>query len=254
MVHLLAICILTSAAASTQTTILPTARTALSMAVFKAIPERFADIHPKYLTPTSATVWMGGVSIVFYVALTKISQDILGDTIAAVGLMIAFYYGLTGFACVWFYRHTMWAKPRDIVMQGLIPFLGGLILLGAFIVAAKSYFAPDYGHTSIGGVGGVFILGVGSLALGALLMVVWNAINPEYFSGATLPRRSAADLVLVGGGGRPVGIRLPDSLERTVIASDLSNLPPGGTAIDPHTGVEITRPSLSQTPPPDSGG
>ncbi len=32
--------------------------------------------------------------------------------------MIAFYYGLTGFACVWFYRKTMWEKPRDVMMQG----------------------------------------------------------------------------------------------------------------------------------------
>ena len=38
MVHLLAITVLTSASASTQTTILPTARTSLSMAVFKAAP------------------------------------------------------------------------------------------------------------------------------------------------------------------------------------------------------------------------
>ena len=55
MVHLLAICVLTSASASTQTTILPTARTSLSMAAFKAIPTRFARIHPKYLTPTDST-------------------------------------------------------------------------------------------------------------------------------------------------------------------------------------------------------
>ena len=68
MVHLLAICVLTSASASTQTTILPTARTSLSMAVFKAAPARFAKIHPRYLTPTESTIWMGGVSIVFYVA------------------------------------------------------------------------------------------------------------------------------------------------------------------------------------------
>ena len=47
------------------------------------------------------------VSILFYVGLTLISANILADTIAAVGLMIAFYYGLTGFACVWFYRKTM---------------------------------------------------------------------------------------------------------------------------------------------------
>ena len=125
MVHLLAICVLTSASASTQTTILPTARTSLSMAAFKAIPSRFARIHPRYLTPTDSTIWMGGVSIIFYVGLTLISDDILADTIAAVGLMIAFYYGLTGFACVWFYRKTMWDKPRDILMQGVLPILGG---------------------------------------------------------------------------------------------------------------------------------
>ena len=59
---LLAISILTSASASTQTTILPTARTALSMAVYKAIPEKFARIHPKYLTPTWSTIGMGVVS------------------------------------------------------------------------------------------------------------------------------------------------------------------------------------------------
>ncbi len=134
MVHLLAICVLTSASASTQTTILPTARTSLSMAVYGAAPKRFARIHPKYLTPTDSTLWMGGISIIFYVGLTLTSENILADTIAAVGLMIAFYYGLTGFACVWFYRKTMWSKPRDILMQGVIPHprrraaLGGLHL------------------------------------------------------------------------------------------------------------------------------
>ena len=38
--HLLILMVLSSAAASTQTTILPTARTTLSMAVYKAIPHR----------------------------------------------------------------------------------------------------------------------------------------------------------------------------------------------------------------------
>src|SRR3984957_2994785 len=42
--HLLVLMALTSAAASTQTTILPTARTTLSMAVYRAIPKVFAKI------------------------------------------------------------------------------------------------------------------------------------------------------------------------------------------------------------------
>ena len=50
---LLIITVLTSASASTQTTILPTARTTLSMARFGSIPEAFGRIHPRYLTPAS---------------------------------------------------------------------------------------------------------------------------------------------------------------------------------------------------------
>ena len=102
---LLILSVLSSAAASTQTTILPTARTTLAMGAYKALPTSFANIHPRYFTPTVATIWMGVVSIVFYVGLTLVSENVLGDSIAAVGLMIAFYYGITGFAAVWFYRH-----------------------------------------------------------------------------------------------------------------------------------------------------
>ncbi|MGC4111012.1 MAG: APC family permease [Nocardioides sp.] len=239
MVHLLAITVLTSASASTQTTILPTARTALSMGAFKAIPERFAKIHPRYLTPTDATVGMGLVSIVFYVGLTLLSKNILADTIAAVGLMIAFYYGLTGFACAWFYRHTMRNSLRDTVMQGVLPVLGGALLLGFFVYACKTYASADYGYTHIGRVGGVFLLGVGSLVLGLVLMFVWQSMRPEYFRGETLPRRHAGDLILMQD-KLSHGLRLPDSVEGTVIAPDLSNLPAGATAVDLSTGEQVT--------------
>jgi amino acid transporter len=250
MVHLLAICVLTSASASTQTTILPTARTSLSMAVFKAAPARFAKIHPKYLTPTESTIWMGVVSIIFYVLLTLTSENILADTIAAVGLLIAFYYGLTGFACVWFYRKTLGKKPRDLLMQGIVPGFGGLLLVAFFLYACKTYADPDYGYTTIGGIGGVFLIGVGSLVLGLVLMFVWQLVEPAYFRGETLPKRHSADLVLIGGGGKPVGVRLPDSAEQTVIAPDLSNLPPGQTAIDPSTGERFTKGEDDREPPP----
>src|SRR5215471_3078182 len=57
--RLLILMVLSSAAASTQTTILPTARTSLSMAAYGALPESFAKISPKYLTPTVSTLVMG---------------------------------------------------------------------------------------------------------------------------------------------------------------------------------------------------
>lgn len=242
MEALLVISVLTSASASTQTTILPTARTALSMGAYKAIPERFARVHPRYLTPTDATVWMGIVSIAFYVGMTFVSEDILGDSIAAVGLMIAFYYGTTGFAAVWFYRRTITQSARNLVMQGVLPFLGGVMLLGAFLISAYNYADPEYGNTTMFGIGGVFVVGIGALLLGVVLMLVQRAVAPAFFRGETLPRRGAHDLILAGVAMEEETVRLPDSgLPDIVIAPDLSNLPEGATAIDPETGEEFRK-------------
>ncbi len=236
---LLILSVLSSASASTQTTILPTARTSLAMGAFKALPSSFANIHPRYLTPTVSTIWMGIVSIAFYVGMTLVSENILGDTIAAVGLLIAFYYGLTGFAAVWFYRHHIFDSGRDFLMKGLYPFLGGVMLLGAFIIASYQYAQPDYGTTTLFGVGGVFIIGIGSLLLGVVLMVGWNAAAPAFFRGETLPRRSASDLILeIPAEG--AALRLPDSgLPDVIIAPDLSNLPEGAVALDLESGMEV---------------
>jgi amino acid transporter len=235
---LLLISVLTSASASTQTTILPTARTSLSMGVFDALPRRFAKIHPRYLTPTESTVWMGIVSIVFYVGLTLVSSNILADSIAAVGLMIAFYYGLTGFACVWYFRRTLTTSARNFVMRGVLPLLGGLILLGAFIESSILYAAPDYGKTKMLGIGGVFVVGIGTLVLGVALMFVWRWRAPGYFRGETLTK-ATPEYVLEQEGGVDSGARLPDSHEAVIIAPDLSNLPPGRHAIDVRTREEL---------------
>jgi amino acid transporter len=187
---LLVISILTSAAASTQTTILPTARTSLSMGVFGALPKRFAAIHPRYLTPSVSTIWMGALSIVFYVGLTLISDNVLADSISAVGLMIAFYYGLTGFTCFWQFRKTLTSSPRNFVMRGVLPLLGGIILFAAFVEACREYASPTAGKTTLFGIGGTFLLGIGTLLLGVVLMLIWRRLAPSFFRGETLPKTS----------------------------------------------------------------
>jgi amino acid transporter len=234
LVKLLLFMVMTSSMASTLTTILPTARTTLSMAAFKAAPQIFARIHPKYLTPTWSTWGMGAASVVFYVILTSVSGNVLNDSIGSLGLMIAFYYGLTGFACFWFYRNVplTW---RQAMSKRVIPLLGGILLLVLFVYAASQYIDPNYGYTSVTlpgtstAVGGVFALGIGVLLLGVVLMLIWRAIAPAYFRGETLPRKSYSELVLLQASGSVVPtFGLPDSKSQaTVIAPDLSNLPPG---------------------------
>jgi amino acid transporter len=224
-VTLLIIATLTSASSSTQTTILPTARTTLSMAVYKAIPKSFGKIHPRYLTPTVSTLAMGGASIAFYLALTLISGNVLSDSITSIGLLIAFYYGLTGFACAWYFRREL-RTVREFLMKGLLPLLGGIILLGAFILSAKDMFAEDYGDTSFHGVGGVFLLGIGSLVLGVILMVITEVAMPAFFRGRTLTRQTRP-LVLDEPGVGP-GLRLPDSDEALILAPDSDEPPTRG--------------------------
>ena len=180
------IAVLTSAAASTQTTILPTARTSLSMARKKAIPSMFGRIHRQYLTPHVSTIWMGALSIVWYVGLTLVSEDILYDSIAALGLMIAFYYGLTGFACVWYFRRELTKSVRNFLMAGVMPLLGGLMLLGVFIKSCVDLSADDAGSTTILGLGSPLVIGIGFLLLGPVLMLIWRFNgHPEFFRRKT---------------------------------------------------------------------
>jgi amino acid transporter len=136
---ILIIAVLTSASASTQTTILPSTRSVLSMARAKAIPTYFGRVHPRFQTPDTATIWFGTISIIWYVGLTLVSENILFDSIAALGLMIALYYGLTGFAAAIYYRREMFASERTADSIGALVF-GGLALVGAgfFLVDVAS--------------------------------------------------------------------------------------------------------------------
>ena len=73
---------------------------------------------------------------------TVISSNLLTALIGSVGLMIAFYYGLTGFACVWYYRKTLTRNVRDLVMRGVVPLLGGIILFVMFVYGLIQYARP----------------------------------------------------------------------------------------------------------------
>ena len=112
---LLIIAVLTSASASTQTTILPTARTTLSMARWGAIPPIFGRIHPRYLTPDVLDPRHGcaldRLSTLLLVGFNP-SQDVLGDSITALGFAILFYYGFTGLACAVYFRKELLQELR----------------------------------------------------------------------------------------------------------------------------------------------
>jgi amino acid transporter len=181
---LLIICVLTSASASTQTTILPTARTTLSMARWKAIPASFGRVHPRFLTPSFSTLLMGGLSIAWTIALLAFNpnQDVLGDTISALGFAVCFYYGFTGLACAFYYRRELFKSARTFIFAGLVPLVGGLMLFGIAIKAFDYYSKSGNNYSKpLFGIQTPIIVGIGGLILGVVLMFASWPFFPEFF-------------------------------------------------------------------------
>ncbi|MFM8561772.1 MAG: APC family permease [Solirubrobacterales bacterium] len=200
---LVIIAVLTSAAASCQTTILPNARTALSMARQGAFPKTFGEVSPRYLTPANATIIFGVLSVLWYVILTIVAENILFDSIAALGLMIAFYYALTGYACVVYYRRELFKSVRNFLFVGLAPLIGSLMLTFLFFKSCSDLSDPANSESGQAwfGLGPPLVIGIGFLAFGALLMLAWRVGHRDFFKR----RREVADPAIVArapaGGG-----------------------------------------------------
>lgn len=184
--------VMLSAASSTQTTILPTARGTLSMAVYKALPAKFAELHPKFKTPWFSTTLMGVAAIGYYIVMSMISENVLADSLTSMGLAVALYYAIVSFACVWYFRDTLKSSARNLWMRGILPALGGVLLTYAFIQSAIDMWDIEYGYTVLLGIGGSFVIGIGAILIGFILMGWWwlRPNSKPFFQGKSLNRET----------------------------------------------------------------
>ncbi|MFJ6027185.1 APC family permease [Pseudarthrobacter sp. NPDC092424] len=192
---LMSLAVLSSSAASLQSTFTSPSRSLLAMAHYGALPAPFNRLS-RFATPGFATVAAGLLSAGFYAVMHVVSENVLNDTILALGLMICFYYGLTAFACAWYFRNSVFSSIRNFVFRLACPLLGGTGLLVVFLQTAVDSLAPEFGSGSeLFGVGLVFVLGVGILVLGAVFMVIMSRLRPGFFSGETLRQDTPALVV-----------------------------------------------------------
>lgn len=171
--------VLTSALASTQTTILPASRTTLSMARGGAMPAALGNVHPRFLTPHVSTIVIGVLATAWYVVVNALSQNFLFDTLSALSLMIAFYYALTGFACAIYYRKELTKSIKNLIFIGVAPVLGALILGFLFFRSIVDLANPEasYSGGSLFGLGLPLVIGLGFLIMGAVLMILWRFLG-----------------------------------------------------------------------------
>ena len=66
-------------------TVMPTARGLLSMATYKALPDRFGHVNEASSTPKFATWVIGLTSLAIYCVLDVISDSVVEDSVYSVG-------------------------------------------------------------------------------------------------------------------------------------------------------------------------
>jgi amino acid transporter len=183
---LMELAVMTSAAACLVAALIPTARGLLSMGTYRAVPEVFSRVDDETGAPVPATIAVGAGVAAVLVVLSIVSNNVLGDSISAIVLLIAFYYTLLGLAALWQFRAEMFRDGGEFLRKGLAPLVGTAILGWALYRNGRDTFAEDYGLTTLLGVGGVFVIGCATVLIGVVLMAVWNIRAPAFFRGETL--------------------------------------------------------------------
>ncbi len=201
---LLTLAVIVSGLSSAQTTILPGSRTSLSMAVAGALPKRFAKIHPRYLTPAFGTIVVGALATLWYVPGKLISENFLFDSLSALSLMIAFYYGLTGIACAIYWRHELLDSVKNFLFIGVAPLIGAALLFYLLYESVGDLADPkaSYSGTAAFGLGVPLVIALVFTLGGLVLMVLWRLFGPpvakDFFRRAAFEH--VPHEVAVGGG------------------------------------------------------
>ncbi len=129
--YVMLVAVLSSTVATTQTTLLPAARITLSMSRDRVFPSVFGTIQGKLKTPMVGTLILAFISLIGIVMVSNVTSvtTVFGHLISSIGVLIAFYYGVTGLTCAWAYRKVAFQSARFFVTGILLPLIGGLVLL-----------------------------------------------------------------------------------------------------------------------------
>jgi len=141
--YAMVLAVLASTVATTQTTLLPATRLTFSMSRDDVFPPVFGLVHRKWQTPYIGTMIVAAISAVGII-LTTLSSSInttFQGIISNIGVLVAFYYAVTGIACAWAYRKVLLKSPRILVLAGILPTIGGVFLfwVGYQVVAQAGF-------------------------------------------------------------------------------------------------------------------
>ena len=88
-------------------------------------------MHDKFKTPALGTLILSFISL-FGIMLTTFSSssaNVFNNLVLNIGVLVAFYYGITGLGCAWAFRKTLGKGFRANLTMIFLPFIGGVVLL-----------------------------------------------------------------------------------------------------------------------------
>lgn len=157
--------VLVSAAGAAQTTLIPSARTMLSMAAAGALPAPMGRVHPRFLTPHTATWTFGIVSCAWFVVLSFVSTNVLADSGLSTALLVALGYALCGYACPLVYGRARIHSWRNVLVLAVLPLLGAVALTVVFAGSCVALAKPAAAGL-VWGISVPLLVGAGCLAIG----------------------------------------------------------------------------------------
>ena len=180
---LVLLAVATSALASTQLALVPGSRAVLSMARRGVLPEKLGLMHPRFKTPYVSLTVLALLAVGFYVVASAISKSAIIDTLSALGILVAFFYGATGLSCVIYYRRHVVRSLRGFLLVGIAPSIGSLVLFGMLVLAIQSLWDPS--KSAIGapllGLSPPLTIAALVFVLGIVALSVSRTIFPAYF-------------------------------------------------------------------------
>jgi amino acid transporter len=128
--RVMALSLALSVIAATGTSIVLTARIIYSMASYRALPGRLANVSARFRTPVSASV-LTGVLVIALTWVYLLATSVRGAFDAVVnvsGLLFAVFYVLTALATMAYYRRRIFASAGNAVTLGILPLFAALFL------------------------------------------------------------------------------------------------------------------------------
>jgi len=160
--YLAVLAVMLSSVGSLESCVLAFARTMFAKSRAGHLHPRWSRVHEQWGTPHLATYLitaLGLLLLVLSIAFENIDA-LLKASINAIGLEVAFYYGLAALACAWHFRRLAASSVPMLVFAVAWPLASALVLFAVAVLAALTMDAA----TLVIGIGGI-VVGVVPLAM-----------------------------------------------------------------------------------------